>query len=223
MAVNGLLGKKIGMTTVFQSDGRALPVTVLEVGPCTVVQVRTPARDGYAAAQLAFQELPPATKRGGNLPRGVAGHRGRGELNLPLRKKYEKVGVAPHKYLSEFELADGEVAVGDRFRVELFTVGGKVKVRGTSKGRGFQGVIRRHHFRGQGDSHGQKIHRKPASQGATAAARVFKGSRRPGRMGNRAVTVANLTVVNVIPERNLLLLKGAVPGPNGALVRVEQA
>lgn len=222
MAVNGLLGKKIGMTSVFGEGGRASPVTVLEVGPCTVVQVRTKERDGYEAAQLAFGPLPPRKGRqGGNLPRGIAGHRGRAELSKPLRGHFEKAGVDPHNFLQEFAISNA-VAVGDQFGVDLFKVGAKVKVRATSKGKGFQGVIKRHHFRGQGDSHGQKIHRKPASQGATDAARVFKGSRRPGRMGNRMTTVGNLSVINVIPERNLLLLKGAVPGPTGALIRVER-
>ena len=225
MAVSGLLGRKIGMTSVFGEGGQVNPVTVLEVGPCTVVQVRTKERDGYEAAQLAFGALPPRTRKGregGNLPRGSAGHRGRAELARPLRRHFETAGVEPHKYLREFAISEGTVAVGDKFSVDLFKVGARVKVRATSKGKGFQGVMKRHHFKGQKASHGQKIHRKPASQGATDAARVFKGSRRPGRMGNKMTTVANLSIVNVIPERNLLLLKGAVPGPTGALIRVER-
>lgn len=222
MAVNGLLGKKIGMTTVFGAEGQALPVTVLEVGPCTVVQLKTRERDGYEAAQLAFDPMPPSTRRGDTSPRGRPGHRGRGELGKPLRGHFEKAGVQPHRRLAEFALRQGEeVAVGAQVTVEMFKAGDRVKVCGTSKGRGFQGVIKRWHFSGQSDSHGQKIHRKPASQGATDAARVFKGSRRPGRMGNRTATVRSLSVVNVIPERNLLLVKGAVPGPTGAVVRIE--
>ncbi len=222
MAVNGLLGKKIGMTTLFQPDGSAVPVTVLEMGPCTVVQVKTVERDGYQAAQLAFDELPPPAKRGGKLARGAAGYRGRSEANRPQCGHYEKAGVTPHRKLAEFALADGEVSPGTKFNATMFEIGAKVKVRGTSKGKGFQGVMKRWNFKGQKASHGQKIHRKPASQGATAAGRVFKGSRRPGRMGNKTATVANLTVVQILPERNLLMLKGAVPGPNGGLLRVER-
>lgn len=222
MAVSGLLGKKVGMTTVFGKGGEAVPVTILEVGPCTVVQLRTTERDGYEAAQLGYEPLPPASRRGGNIARGRAGHRGRSELARPLRIHFEKAGVEPHRHLAEFDLRGGnDLQVGAALTVELFKAGDRVKVQGTSKGRGFAGAIKRWHFSGQGDSHGQKIHRKPASQGATDAARVFKGSRRPGRMGNCTATVSNLSVVNVIPERNLLIVKGSVPGPNGTIVKVE--
>lgn len=225
MAVSGLLGRKIGMTTVFNEEGRAIPVTVIEAGPCTVTQLRTEDKDGYRAVQLGFEDYPtPRRREGGNVPRGRAGHRAKGQPNRPTRLRFEKIGVPPKRVLQEFSLTDGEdVAVKTEIKVaDLFKAGDKIKIQGTSKGRGFAGVIRRHKFHGQPASHGSKIHRKPASIGDTNPARIVKGKRMPGHMGNEKVTVRHLRVVDVDADRNLLLVRGAVPGANGGLVRIER-
>jgi large subunit ribosomal protein L3 len=225
MSVSGLLGRKIGMTTVFSKEGRAIPVTVIEAGPCTVVQVRTQEKDGYRAAQLGFEDYPtPRRREGGSVPRGRAGHRAKGQPNRPTRLRFEKIGIPPKRVLQEFSFTDGgDLLVKAEIKVtDLFKAGDKIKVQGTSKGRGFAGVIRRHHFKGQPASHGSKIHRKPASIGDTNPARIVKGKRMPGHLGNEKVTVRNLRVVEVDADRNLLLVRGAVPGAPGGLVRVEK-
>ncbi|MCS6858709.1 MAG: 50S ribosomal protein L3 [Abditibacteriales bacterium] len=225
MPVSGLLGRKVGMTTVFSEEGQAIPVTVIAAGPCTVTQLRTIERDGYRAVQLGFEDYPtPRRREGGNVPRGRAGHRAKGQPNRPTRVRFEKIGIPPKRVLQEFALTgEKDVAVRMEIKVaDLFKVGDRVKVQGTSKGRGFAGVIRRHHFHGQPASHGSKIHRKPASIGDTNPARVIKGKRMPGHMGNEKVTVRNLQVVEVDAERNLLLVRGAVPGARGGLLRIER-
>lgn len=204
MATKGILGTKLGMTQIFDDEGRVVPVSVIKAGPCPVVQVRTPDRDGYAAVQLGFG----AVKRS----------------NRPLAGHFARAGVEPTRHLVEVELA-GEHAPGDLVTVEQFTAGELVDVTGRSKGKGFAGPMKRHGFAGLGASHGtHKVHRAPGAIGACATpSRVFPGTRMAGRMGNERVTMQNLTLVSVDGERHLLLVKGAVPGPNGGLVIVRNA
>jgi large subunit ribosomal protein L3 len=224
--VNGLLGRKVGMTTIFTEEGQAVPVTVIECGPCSVVQRKTVEKDGYDVVQLGYIELK-TPRRDTRVARGENGHRGRGEANKPLRGHFEKNGAAlPTRHLAEFALSgDGdEPAAGASLKAEaLFKAGDAIKIQGTSKGRGFAGAMKRHNFQGQGASHGAKIHRKPASGGATDPARTFPGARRPGRMGAALVTQRGLKVVEVDAGRNLLIVKGAVPGAPGGLLRIEKA
>ena len=213
--VNGLLGRKVGMTQVFTPEGRAVPVTVIECGPCAVVQRKTEAKDGYDAVQLGYVELKTPRKETKTA---------RGEANGPKAGHFEKNGGAkPMRHLSEFRLvAPGdEPASGSAVNVaDVFSVGDAIRVQGTSKGRGFSGVIKRWGFKGQKASHGQGIHRKPASNGATDPARTFPGGKRPGRYGNETITQLGLSVVEVDAERNLLIVKGAVPGANGGLLKI---
>lgn len=224
---SGLLGRKIGMTSIFTEAGTVTPVTVIECGPCTVVQHKTGERDGYEAIQLGFGERKTARRKDGRVARGLSGHRGRGEANQPSAGHFAAHGGgAPARHTQEFALAgEGEVpAPGTVLTVDgLFKAGDRIKVQGTSKGRGFAGSMRRHNFSGQGASHGSKIHRKPASGGATDPARTFPGARRPGRMGAARVTQRGLTVVEVDAGRNLLLVRGTVPGAAGGLLRIEKA
>ncbi|MDQ3813635.1 MAG: 50S ribosomal protein L3 [Armatimonadota bacterium] len=228
--VNGLLGRKVGMTSVFTAEGNVVPVTVIECGPCVVVQRKSsanePEKSDYETVQLGYLELKP-TRKDNRVPRGESGHRGRGEANKPLRGHFEKHGgAAPTRHLAEFDLSapGDEPTPGDTLTVDaLFKAGDAIKIQGTSKGRGFTGAMKRHGFSGQGASHGAKIHRKPASGGATDPARTFPGARRPGRMGAAKVTQRGLTVVEVDAGRNLLVVKGAVPGAPGGLLRIEKA
>ena len=198
-----IIGKKIGMTQVFTEDGTRVPVTVIEAGPCPVTSVRDPERDGYSAVQLAFGEAPEH-----KLTKGELGH-------------LKKADAGPLKTLVEFRDPDTEHAIGEVLTVEQFEPGQRVKVSGVAVGKGFQGTIRRHNF-GRGPvSHGSHNVRAPGSIGASAdPARVFKGMRMPGRMGGRRVTQRRLEVVEVDAQRNLLLIKGAVPGPKNATVEV---
>lgn len=202
MSSKGILGTKLGMTQVFDDEGRVVPVTVVRAGPCPVVQVRTRERDGYAALQLGFGE---PTRR---VPKPLLGH-------------FRKAGVEPTRRLMEVEV-DGDLQPGDVVTVEQFRVGELVDVTGKTKGKGFAGVMKRHGFAGLGAGHGvHKVHRAPGAIGACATpSRVFPGMRMAGRLGNRRVTLQNLELVGVDPERNLLLIKGAVPGSNGSLVLV---
>lgn len=213
------------MTTVFTETGNAVSVTVIECGPCAVVQRKTTAKDGYEAVQLGLGELKTA-RRDNKIARGATGRRGRGEANGPMRGHFEKNGgAAPTRHLAEFGLSGegDEPAAGSSLTVDaLFKAGDAIKVQGTSKGRGFAGVMKRHNFSGQGGSHGAKIHRKPASGGATDPARTFPGSRRPGHMGAENVTQRGLKVVEVDAGRNLLVVRGAVPGAPGGLLRIEK-
>lgn len=224
--VNGLLGRKVGMTQVFTAEGKVVPVTIIEVGPCAVVQRKTEEKDGYDAVQLGYVEKK-APRKETKIKRGDTGHRGKGEASKPVAGHFEKNGgAAPTRFLSEFRLeAEGEEpAAGATLSVaDVFSVGDDIQVQGKSKGRGFAGVMKRHNFKGQKASHGQKIHRKPASNGATDPARTFPGSRRPGRMGNANVTQLGLSVVEIDAERNLLIVKGAIPGAPGGLVKVFKA
>ena len=206
----GILGKKIGMTQVFRADGQVVPVTVLKAGPCVVVQRKTPASDGYDAVQLGLMEY--AKKSGVSKP--AAGH---------LRKSSAE-GV---KFLREFRLeegTDGDLKTGDRVLADEFKPNEKVDVIGVSKGRGFAGVVRRHHFGGSDATHGSMFHRAPGSIGASSfPSRVFPGMRMGGQMGNARITVRNLEIVEVDAEENVILVKGAVPGPNGGYVVLRRA
>lgn len=224
--VNGLLGRKVGMTSVFNEEGTAIPVTVIQCGPCSVVQRKTLEKDGYDAVQLGYLDRKDGRKDK-KVSRGDSGHRGRSEANVPSSKHFEKHGGAkPTRFIQEFRLtADGdEPAAGSVLTVaNLFAAGDKIKVIGSSKGRGFAGVIKRHGFKGQKASHGSKIHRMPASNGATDPARTFPGGKRPGRMGCDRITQPGLKVIEVDEGRNLLIVKGAVPGAPGGLVRIEKS
>lgn len=204
MTVEGLLGRKLGMLQVFDDEGRLRGATALQVGPCWVTQVRTDEKDGYAAVQLGFGEKK-------KLTRPASGH-------------LAASGAPNLRHLAEFR-ATGEVSLGDQIGVEIFEQGQLVDVTGTSKGRGFQGGVKRHHFRGGPKTHGQSDrHRAPGSIGAgTTPGRVFKGTRMPGHMGAARNTVRNLEVVGRNEERGVIFVAGSVPGPNGGLVRVRHA
>jgi large subunit ribosomal protein L3 len=207
--VNAILGKKLGMTQVFAENGDVIPVTVLKAGPCVVVQRKTTQTDGYDAAQLGLVEVPP--------PRRVT---------KPREGHFKKANANPVRFLREIRLAanGGEVNVGDKVLVDLFAVNDFVDVVGTSKGRGFAGVHKRHHFGGGTGSHGSMFHRAPGSIGASAfPSRVTKGMRAAGHMGNVQVTARNLRVVQVLTDDNTLLVEGSVPGPQGGYVLVHKA
>ncbi|MCQ2288861.1 MAG: 50S ribosomal protein L3 [Muribaculaceae bacterium] len=203
----GLLGKKIGMTSVFSADGKNVPCTVIEVGPCVVTQVKTVETDGYEALQLGFIE-----KKDKHTTKPEAGH-------------FKKAGVAPQRHLAEFKGFDGDHKAGDTITVELFNDVEFVDVVGTSKGKGFQGVVKRHGFGGVGQkTHGQDDRlRAPGSIGACSyPAKVFKGMRMAGQMGNKRCTVQNLQVIKILPESNVLVVKGSVPGSKGSIVLIEK-
>jgi len=204
--LKGLIGKKIGMTQIFDEQGVAQPVTIIEAGPCFVTQVRNPEKDGYAAVQLGFGEVHPKRLTGGEL----------GHLNTN--------GLAPMKFLREFRSKEA-VNVGDKLTVEIFAVGERVDIVGTSKGKGFAGGVKRYHFAGGKKTHGQSDrHRAPGSRGSgTTPGRVYKGARGAGHMGTDRVTVQALKIVMIDAERNLLGIKGAVPGGKGGLVLIKEA
>ena len=206
----GILGKKIGMTQVFRTDGQVVPVTVLKAGPCVVTQRKTPATDGYDAVQLGFMEYVKKSK----VRKPQAGH-------------LKKSGAEGVKFQREFRLEEGtngDLKPGDRVLAEEFKPSDKVDVIGLSKGRGFAGLVKRHHFRGGDATHGSMFHRAPGSIGASSfPSRVFPGMKMAGRMGNTRVTVRNLEIVEVDAEDNTILVKGAVPGPNGGYVIVRRA
>lgn len=202
----GILGRKVGMTQVFTDEGLALPVTVIEAGPCIVTQKKTSEKDGYSAIQLGFGE-----KRERLFTKPIKGH-------------FTKAGVRPLRFLREFRVEDIDAyQVGQEIKADLFAPGEKVDVVGTSKGRGFAGGIKRHGFHRGPMAHGSKYHRRPGSLGAKGPARVFKGRKLPGHYGVERITVQNLEVVRVDPERNLLAIKGAVPGPRGGLVIIKNS
>ena len=206
--IKGVLGEKLGMTQVWDADNRVVPVTVVKAGPCVVTQVRDNAKDGYAAVQIAFGEIDPR------------------KVNKPRKGHFDKAGVTPRRYMVEVRTDDADqYSLGQEITAEVFEVGQRIDVVGTSKGKGTAGVMKRHNFRGLGNSHGtQRKHRSPGSIGACATpGRVFKGVRMAGRMGNARVTVQNLTVHAVDAEKGLLLIKGAIPGPNGGVVLVKTA
>jgi large subunit ribosomal protein L3 len=199
----GIIGRKLGMTQMFDEQGRALPVTVIEAGPCIVVQRKRAEREGYDALQVGF---------------GSVRER---RVNRPALGHFKRAGVEPRRRLGEFRLTECDCyQVGQELRADLFEVGERVDVTATSKGKGFTGVIKRYGWHGGGASHGSMSHRRPASGGATDPARVFPGTGKPGHMGAAQVTVKGLEVIRADPERNLLILRGAVPGPPGGMVRV---
>jgi len=206
--LKGLIGKKVGMTQIFDDAGVAIPVTIIEAGPCFVTQIRLPEQDGYSAVQLGFDEAKPKRLTGGQI-----GHLKRN--NIP-----------PLRFLREFREKTPEVSEGDKITVDkVFEVGEFVDVIGTSKGKGFAGAVKRYHFRGGPKTHGQSDRqRAPGSRGSgTTPGRVYKGSRGPGHMGNERVTVQNLAVVLVDGERNLLAVRGAIPGAKGSVVMIKGA
>jgi large subunit ribosomal protein L3 len=208
MANKGILGRKLGMTQIFDDANRVVPVTVIEAGPCRVIQLKTPERDGYAAVQLAFGATKPA------------------RLSKPELGHLKAANADPAKFLAELRVDDlSGFEIGRVLKADVFAAGERVDVTGISKGHGFSGVMKRHNFSGQGASHGNhKKHRAPGAIGACATpARVFKGVRMAGQYGNARITTLNLEVVEGDAERNLLLVKGAVPGPSGGLVFVRNA
>lgn len=208
MLRKGILGRKIGMTQVFDEEGKAVPVTVIEAGPCYVVQKKTPEQDGYAALQLGFEEVTAES------------------LNKPLRGHFAHKKVRPLRFLREIRVdADtlNQYDVGQEIRVDIFSPGDYVDVQGTSKGKGFAGGIKRHGFHRGPMKHGSKYHRRPGSLGAKGPARVFKGRKLPGRTGGETVTVAHLKVFKVDPERNLMLVRGAVPGSNRGFLLIRNS
>ena len=204
----GLIGKKIGMTSVFSADGKNIPCTVIEAGPCVVTQVRTVEKDGYAAVQLAYDEISEK------------------HASAPLRGHFAKAGTTPKRKLVEFAIDSfaGELKLGDTVTLDVFNDIKYIDVAGTSKGKGFQGVVHRYHFQGVGGkTHGQHNRlRHPGSLGASSwPSRVFKGMRMAGHMGNERVKVENLTIMKLIPENNLIVVKGSVPGAKGSYLILE--
>ncbi|MBW7847929.1 MAG: 50S ribosomal protein L3 [Bacteroidales bacterium] len=205
--MSGILGKKIGMTSIYDGNGKMLPVTVIEAGPCVVTQIKTLEKDGYEAVQLSFGD-----KKEKNTPKAMIGH-------------FAKAGTTPKRKVSEFTRFENRRSFGDIVTVEVFMEGEFVDVSGISKGKGFQGVVKRHGFSGVGDqTHGQHDrNRAPGSVGASSyPSRVFKGLRMAGRQGGAKVKVINLQIVKIVPEKNLLLVKGAVPGPKNGFLKIER-
>jgi len=205
--IEGLIGKKIGMTQTFDEHGNVIPVTVLTAGPCTVLQKKSREKDGYSAVQV-----------------GLMDDKTNKKMNKPMTGHFNKAGIPPVKTLREFQYApEVEVKEGDLFYVDIFEAGEKVDVVGLSKGKGFAGVMKRWGFKGGKATHGSMFHRRPGSIGASAyPSRVVKGKKLPGRLGNSRVTVKNLTVVEANREKNLLVVKGAVPGATGGYVLIKK-
>ena len=202
---NGLLGKKLGMTQVYDGEGRLTPVTVVEAGPCRVVEIRTHDRNGYEAVQLSFQEVPNR------------------KLTKPELGHLKTANAPSSRHLREFKKA-GEVQVGQVLKADVFQKGDWVDVEGVSKGKGYQGVVKRHHYRGGPETHGSMFHRAPGSIGASShPSRVWKNKTLPGHMGSERVTVQRLKVIEARPEENLLFVSGAVPGARGGMVVVRKS
>src|ERR1700744_2025254 len=205
--MSGIIGKKVGMTSIFDETGKNIPCTVIEAGPCVVTQVKTEDTDGYAAVQLAYGEAKEKN------------------TSSPLKGHFQKAGTSPKRKLVEFSTFEDEKSLGDTVAVDIFEIGDFVDVVGTSKGKGFQGVVKRHGFGGVGmQTHGQHNRlRAPGSLGASSwPSRVFKGMRMAGQMGNVRVKVQNLEVLKVYPEQNLMVVKGSIPGAKGSLVIVDK-
>jgi len=203
----GLIGKKLGMTTIFARDGRRVPVTVLKVGPCPIIQIKTKEKDGYEALQLGFEPIKEK------------------KINRPLKGHQQKAGKGFYRFLKEFRVEKlDDYELGQELTVDLFTVGEKVKITGVSKGRGFAGVMKRWNFGGSPDSHGHhKVHRVPGSIGQCAdPSRVFKGKRMPGHMGNRQHTYKNIEIMDVRHEDGLILVKGQVPGAKNSIIYIRK-
>lgn len=208
MSVQGIIGRKVGMTQVYAEDGAALPVTVIEAGPCIVVQRKTEAKDGYVAVQLGLVERRKVKR-----------------VSKPMKGHFEKAGLPPCRVLREFRVDEAAaIQVGDKVQVDVFAPGDIVHVTGVSKGKGFQGVIKRHHFRGGAATHGSMFHRAPGSIGASAyPSRVMPGMRGAGHMGAERVTTRSLRVVGVDVENGVLLVRGSVPGAGGGYVLIHKA
>ena len=200
-----IIGKKVGMTQIFDEKGKVIPVTVIEAGPCVVAQVKTTENDGYNAVQLGFGDVKES------------------KVNKPVKGHFAKSKLALKKYLREFRMDSvEEVKVGDELKADVFAKGDKVDIQGTSKGKGFQGVIKRHGQHRGPMGHGSMYHRRPGSMGATSTpGRVFQGKKLPGHMGKVTVTIQNLEIVKVDTDKNVLLVKGSVPGPKGAILKVK--
>ena len=202
-----LIGKKVGMTQIFDENGTVIPVTVIEAGPCVVAQVKTLENDGYEAVQLGFGDVKEK------------------HLNKPVKGHFAKANVTAKKHLREFRLDSIEgIKVGDELKADVFAAGEKIDVQGTSKGKGFQGVIKRHGQHRGPMGHGSMYHRRPGSMGATSTpGRVFKGKKLPGHMGNVTVTIQNLDIVRVDMDKNVILVKGSVPGAKGSILKIKSA
>jgi large subunit ribosomal protein L3 len=199
----GILGKKLGMTQIFTEDGKACPVTIVEAGPCCVIQVKTFDNDGYEATQIGFIELD--EKR----------------LNKPLSGKFKKAGLKSHRILREFPMSG--LKVGEFVTVEKFKKGDRISISGISKGKGFQGVMKRYHYAGGPGSHGSMFNRAPGSIGASSfPSRVWKNQGLPGHMGSARITVKNLEIIDVKADQNILIVQGAVPGANGAMLEIKK-
>jgi len=205
--LKGIIAKKIAMTQIFSEDGKIIPVTILEAGPCTVTQIKNVDKEGYDAIQLGFGEVREK------------------KLNKPRRGHFESKDVEPRRHLAEIRVEDPSAyQLGQEITANVFSKGDRVDITGRSKGKGFAGVIKRHNFAGGPGSHGAHFHRAPGAIGACATpSRVFKGVRMPGRMGGERTTTLNLEVVDIKPERNLLLVRGGVPGPDGGLLLVKES
>ncbi len=200
-----ILGRKIGMTQIFDDRGQIVPVSVIEAGPCIVTQLKSVETDGYTAVQVGFGEIRPRL------------------VNKPETGHFDKAGIKPLRHLQEIRTEPSEeYTLGEAITCDIFAPGQRVKVSGVSKGKGFAGVVKRFHFHGGDETHGSMIHRKPQSGGATDAARTFKGTRKPGQMGNKHVSVRGLKIIRVDLERNLLLIEGAVPGANGGMLTIQR-
>jgi len=204
--IEGIIGKKLGMTELFTDNGTAVVATVIEAGPCYVLQKKTSEKDGYDAVQIGFEELKPQ------------------RVAKPMMGHFKKAGVAPQRHVMEFAASEGDYNPGDEITADIFQEGEAVDVVGTSKGKGFSGVMKKHNFRGQPASHGGMAHRRPGSIGqASYPAKVWKGIKMPGRLGNERVTVRNVSVYKVDAENNLIIVKGSVPGPKGGLVIIKRS
>ena len=203
----GLIGKKIGMTQIFNEEGKVIPVTVIEAGPCVVSQVKTEETDGYNSIQLGFGAIKES------------------KVNKPERGHFTKANIAPARYLREFRVDSIEdVKVGDELKADIFMAGDKIDIQGTSKGKGFQGVIKRHGQHRGPMGHGSMYHRRPGSMGSTSTpGRVFKGKKLPGHMGAETVTIQNLEVIKVDLDKNIILVKGNVPGAKGSILKIKSS
>ena len=203
----GLIGKKIGMTQIFNEEGKVIPVTVIEAGPCVVSQVKTEETDGYNSIQLGFGAIKES------------------KVNKPERGHFTKANIAPARYLREFRVDSIEdVKVGDELKADIFMAGDKIDIQGTSKGKGFQGVIKRHGQHRGPMGHGSMYHRRPGSMGSTSTpGRVFKGKKLPGHMGMETVTIQNLEVIKVDLDKNIILVKGSVPGAKGSILKIKSS
>ena len=202
-----LIGKKVGMTQIFDEKGKVIPVTVIEAGPCVVAQVKTVESDGYNAVQLGFGDVKES------------------KVNKPIKGHFTKAKLTLKKHLREFRIDDvASVKVGDELKADVFAKGDKVDIQGTSKGKGFQGVIKRHGQSRGPMGHGSMYHRRPGSMGSTSTpGRVFKGKKLPGHMGSNTITIQNLEVVSVDLDKNVILVKGSVPGANGAILKIKSS